>query len=354
MKPCILSFGKGIPRYSLPQKEIARRLSDLIGLGDQEAYNLEKLFLNSTIQQRFSVIPDIIGRGLPNEGNVGMSERNAIYKREAPKLAERAAKEAIENWGGQPDQLSHIISISCTGVIAPGIEFLLIEPLGLRRTIKRLGINFMGCFGAFQGLRTAAQIAQQHPEHRVLVICTELCSLHLHSRETMESIVINSLFSDGAAAFIMGCDPTVSEQTYGELVNDYSYAFEGSLDAMTWEAGDEGYEMSLSASVPSVLQEGMHSFLQELLPKDVACLDCNWAIHPGGKAILEKIEKVMGLSQEKHTAASRHILANHGNMSSATFLYLLDHLQQKENKKEWTIGMGFGPGLSIEGVLLKQ
>jgi len=210
----------------------------------------------------------------------------------------------------------------------------------------------MGCFGAFQGLRTAAQIAQQHPRHRVLVICTELCSLHLHPRETTESIIINSLFSDGAAAFIMGSEPVGFERTYGEFVNDYSYAFQDSLDAMTWEAGDHGCEMTLSASVPAVLQEGMGAFLQNLLPKNVSFLDCDWAIHPGGKAIIERIEKVVGLSQE-HTAATWHVLANHGNMSSATFIYLLKHLQERQRRKEWIIGMGFGPGLSIEGVLLK-
>jgi len=353
MKPYILSLGKGIPSYSLSQKEIAKQMSDLIGLSDQDAYDLEKLFLNSAIQRRYSVLPDIIGKNQPNEEAIGMGERNAIYKREAPKLARKAAEQAIEKWGGQPHHISHIISISCTGVIAPGIEFLLIEPLGLNRTIKRLGINFMGCFGAFQGLCTAAQIAHQNPQHRILVICTELCTLHLHLRETMESIVINSLFSDGAAAFIMGCEPKTFEKPHWELVNDFSYAFADSLDAMTWEAGDEGYEMTLSASVPAVLQGGMRSFLKKLLFQKVAFLDCDWAIHPGGKAILEKIEKVMNLSKE-HTAASWHVLANYGNMSSATFLYLLEHLQKEQNKKEWTIGMGFGPGLSIEGVLLKR
>ena len=182
MKPSILSIGKAVPSYSASQSEIAEVLIDLLGLDDEDAWMLQKIYQNSCIERRYSVLPTLLHPSYTGESHIGMTTRNDIYKREAPLLAQKAALHAIERWQRSATEITHILSVSCTGAITPGLEFKLAQALGLKPTVARLGINMMGCFGAFKGLSVAHKIACESPNNRVLVVCTELCSLHFRYR----------------------------------------------------------------------------------------------------------------------------------------------------------------------------
>ena len=282
-----------------------------------------------------------------------MSLRNEVYIKEAPRMAHASADKALNLWKGNRQNITHLISVSCTGVIAPGIEFHLLNSLGLSRSTDRLAINFMGCFGAFKALSVAKSIAREDPNNRVLLVCTELCSLHLNFDGKLETIISNAIFSDGSAAAIVGCEPRPEEKPLMEVVSHSSFALADSLPLMTWEACDEGLVMGLSRDVPQVIGKHVPSFAKALLGKDIKFEDCSWPLHPGGKAILESVEKACQLDRSQ-SSSSWEIWKNYGNMSSATFLFVLEDLLKKPPSHTWNIGLGFGPGLSMEGVLLRR
>lgn len=360
MSPSILALSTAVPSHVYLQEDVAKMAIAIFGLENEKAELTNRIYQNSAIEKRHSVIGDFHkpreewefwGSHYP-ETVPGMSNRNIRYKEEAPKLAEQAARDALESWGGDPSRLSHIISVSCTGVMAPGIEFHLMQKLGLSSSINRLGINFMGCFGAFKGLSVARAFAQESPDNRILLVCTELCSLHLQADHDGETIMGNSLFGDGSAAAIIGCMPDEQENPLFEIRRFHSLGFKNTLDKMSWEAGDQGLVMRLSHTVPVLIGRQIKEFAEALLKHDIRSDQCDWAIHPGGKSILQAIEKNLKLDP-KQTIASWNTLNEYGNMSSATFLFVLDLLSRQEKRREWTAGVGFGPGLSAEGILLR-
>lgn len=349
MKPTIFSLGTCLPSHSLPQAEIARYLINHLQLSDEEAWLLEKIYKNSAIEKRYSVLPYLIHS---KEDFLGMSVRNSIYKKEAPLLAEKAARRALEQWKRPLNEITHVISVSCTGVITPGIEFILARQLDLDRHTSLLGINFMGCHGAFKALKVATKIAKENPKNRILLVCTELCTLHFKPRGDIESIVIQSLFADGSAAVIIGSDPQENERPIFEFIEEKCDAIPDSLNDMTWDASSEGFDMTLSQRVPGIINKYIEPFVKKLAGT-INFQELEWAIHPGGKAIIEAVEKACAL--DKSSALSTwSVLKNYGNLSSATFLYVLWEIHQRQISKENIIGLGFGPGLSVEGLLLKN
>jgi predicted naringenin-chalcone synthase len=357
MNPSILALGKSVPSYSLSQTEIADRLSDLLDLQEEESWLLRKIYANSAISKRYSVLPDIIHPKNPyfsgKTGIIGMSKRNGIYKKEAPLLAERAAREALRHWPGMLNEITHVISVSCTGAMTPGIEFFLMERLGLEPYASLLGINFLGCYGAFKALKVAKKIAQENSKNRILLVSTELCTLHFKCCKDIESMVIQSLFADGSAAVIIGKEPRKNEISLFELVDDQSFVIKDSFKEMTWDASDEGFDMTLSARVPKLIGEYIESFVKRLIGASADLQEYEWAIHPGGKAIIEAVELALKLDRSQ-AASSWTVLKHFGNLSSATFLYVLEDIYQRQNAKEKILGLGFGPGLSVEGIVLQK
>lgn len=360
MCTAILSLSTAVPSHLYLQEEVAKKAVAIFGMDEDKAALTKRIYQNSAIHKRHSVIPDFHkerdewefwGSDYPNK-IPGMSKRNQRYKEEAPKLAEEAARQALERWGGDASQISHLISVSCTGVMAPGIEFHLMQNLGLSPSVNRLGINFMGCFGAFKGLSVAKAFAQEDHRHRILLVCSELCSLHLQADQEGETIMGHSIFADGAAGAIIG-KPGAGEVPLWEITRTHSLGFKHSLDKMSWEASDRGFLMRLSHTVPVLIGREIKAFAAGLLKEDVLTEGCDWAIHPGGKSIVQAIEKSLNL-QPDQTRASWETLRNYGNMSSATFLFVLEQLSRQENLRPWTAGLGFGPGLSAEGILLKK
>lgn len=361
MDVSILALSTVVPSYAFAQREIAEKIINLLSLSSEKAQTLRQLYQNSAIKTRYSVISDFMkerdewhfwGSTFPKK-IPGMSQRNELYKTEAPKLAFEAATKVLKTWDGDPQSISHVISVSCTGVIAPGIEFDLMHLLNLKPTTQRLGINFMGCFGAFKGLSVAQSFAKENPAHRVLVVCTELCSLHFQADHTYDNMLANSLFSDGAAAVIIGAEPKHNETSLWTIRAKGSLGLDKTKEKMKWEASDQGFVMKLSYTVPVLLGRQIVPFIQSLVDSDFSYADCDWAVHPGGKSIIEAIEKALKL-EKGFTQASWDTLAHYGNMSSATFLFVLDRLLELKSSKKWTMGIGFGPGLSLEGILLQR
>lgn len=361
MQSNILALSAVVPPHMYSQEETAQKLIDILSINKEKAEILNRIFQNSSIYKRHSIIDDFhkprkswefwgsqYPRKVPN-----MTTRNIRYKKEAPQLAEEAARQALNRWGGAGSRITHVISVSCTGVIAPGIEYYLMQNLGLAATVNRLGINFMGCFGAFKGLSVARAFAQENPDARILLVCTELCSLHLQADLDVETTTANSLFADGASAAIIGGNPLPEEVPLWDIIRTHSLGFKNSLDKMSWEASDRGFLMRLSHTVPALIRRNMKEFAEGLLPKEVQADQCDWAIHPGGKSILQAVEKALQLHPDQ-TKSSWKILGDYGNMSSATFLFVLEELSRQSNLRPWSAGVGFGPGLSAEGILLKR
>jgi len=361
MRASILAIGTAVPPFEYLQAEIGEKVINVLSLDSEKAKAIRLLYQNSAIHTRYSVLPDFTkersdwsfwGSEFPKT-IPGMAQRNDAYKVEAPKLAYQAAEKAIKAWGGDPSTITHVISVSCTGVIAPGIEFNLMQHLNLIPSTQRLGINLMGCFGAFKGLAVAHSFALENPNNRILLVCTELCSLHFQVEQNLDNMLANSLFSDGAAAVIVGSNPTPNETPHLEIHNKGSLGIDNSTEKMKWEAGDQGFVMKLSHTVPVLLSRKIGSFVDSLVNPHFSPTDCDWAIHPGGKSVIQAIEKALSL-EPTQTQASWDTLAAYGNMSSATFLFVLNRLIEQKSQKKWTLGLGFGPGLSVEGILLRR
>ncbi len=357
MTAAILGLGTASPPYIYNQDEVAEKFISMFNLDEAKSRALRQLYQNTGITKRHSIQSDFKndrqkwhfwGEDYPKTVP-GMGKRNLIYKQEAPKLAIQAAEKALQNWGGNPSELTHVISVSCTGMYAPGIEFELMQALQLNPSVNRLGINFMGCFGAFKGLSVARAFALENPQNRILVVCTELCSLHLQASQDLDTILGNAIFSDGAAAIVVGS----GEKGLWQIANLKSIGLQNSTDKMSWEASDTGFQMKLSHKVPVLLGRHIQSFVHDLLPQGLKMDNCDWPIHPGGKSILQAIEKALGLNKSQ-TQASWSVLSDYGNMSSCTFLFVLERLMQQEEQKPWAVGLAFGPGLSLEGAVFKR
>lgn len=361
MNSKILALSGVVPPHVFKQDEIAHKFRDIFSIDEERGQFINRIYHHSSIMNRYSVIDDFHkprnewefwGSEYPKTVP-GMSARNLRYKKEAPILAEKAARQVLERWGGKTSQITHLISVSCTGMIAPGIEYYLMQNLALSPTINRLGINFMGCFGAFKGLSVAQAFAQANPDARILLVCTELCSLHLQADLDPETLMANAIFSDGSAAAIIGGRCLPGEKPLWEMHHTHSLGFENSRDKMYWEAGDLGFQMGLCRTVPVYIKRHMKEFTKGLLSNGIEPDQCDWAIHPGGASILQAVEKALLLKTDQ-TESSWKILNDFGNMSSATFLFVLDELSRKTHSRPWTAGVGFGPGLSAEGILLRR
>lgn len=362
MTATLFSIATEVPPTFLAQKNFAEVAAKHLNLSDSNARLLDRIAQNSNIHERHSIVEDFVENGLKgsffgdNENADDFPQtaaRNNVFKKHAPLLAQSVCEKALKQWGGEREAITHVISVSCTGMIAPGIEFLLIDSLGLSRQVERLGINFMGCFGAFKGLAIAKALALENPSHRILLVCTELCSLHFQADAKKDTLVANSIFADGAAAVIVGSHAKASETPLFEIHNQTSVALNDTKTLMTWEAGNFGYHMRLSASVPKQIETHILPFISRLIGKDQCFDSYTWAVHPGGKSILEAVIRACQL-EPNQLKASWKVLENYGNMSSPTFLFVLKEILENPNDNDKVIGLGFGPGLSVEGLLLKR
>ncbi|WP_104127427.1 type III polyketide synthase [Cryobacterium sp. Y57] len=316
--------------------------------------------------------------------------RNELYITEATKLFVEAGRRALAACPDiRPDDVTHVVTVSCTGFYAPGPDYMLVRELGLKASTQRYHLGFMGCYAAMPALRTAKQFVEADPNAVVLVVSAELCSLHLRTSNDPDTIVASSLFSDGAAAGIVSARaPLPGEKALGLDLFETVITPVGEGD-MAWKIGDEGFEMILSTYVPHIIDEHIEEALAPLFARDAsitaqlaaplsegtsesaagdsvaarvltlappASLSSvieHWAIHPGGRSILDKTEAKLELRADQ-LSPSRETLRTNGNMSSATILFvmksILDGAATADGER--VCALAFGPGLTVESGLM--
>ncbi|GAA1958602.1 type III polyketide synthase [Agromyces allii] len=295
----------------------------------------------------------------------GTKARNAIYAREATGLYVEAGRAAIDATPGvAASEITHVITVSCTGFYAPGPDFMVARELGLDPGVERYHLGFMGCYASIPALRLARQLCQADAAAVVLVISVELCTLHLRSSNDPDTIVASSLFSDGAGAGIVSTRaPEPGERAF-ELDRFATRITPVGEDDMAWSIGDHGFEMVLSNAVPAIIDAHITGALEPLFEHDAALAEAlatdtsseaveHWAIHPGGRSILDKVESRLALT-EAQLVPARETLRDFGNMSSATVLFVLANILESRDAADGdrVAAMAFGPGLTVESALL--
>ena len=286
--------------------------------------------------------------------------RNEIFATEATKLFIEAGKAAVASAPGIGlDDITHVITVSCTGFFNPGPDYKVVRALGLQPSVQRYHLGFMGCYAAFPALRAAKQFCVADPSAVVLVICAELCSLHVRTSNDPDTIMGSAIFGDGAAASIVtarapeGPEPVIRLDHFETVLTPVGE------EAMAWNIGDEGFEMVLGSYVPHIIEEHITGALEPLLAREPELTAkpyrdiTHWAIHPGGRSILDKVESKLELTAEQLVPA-RETLREYGNMSSATVLFVLKYLLDRTAsvREERICSMAFGPGLTVETGLM--
>lgn len=358
----LMGVGTALPRFSVDQRTSADLARPLCCHADEHHKLLPKLFRLSMIQRRGSVLLESESGGhrqtfyppAITEADPGPTthDRMQRYTHEALPLAMSAARSAIEQAHWTPQDITDLVTVSCTGFAAPGVDIALIRELGLSRRVSRTSIGFMGCHGAFNGLRVAAALTAANPQSRVLLCAVELCSLHFAYGWNPQQIVANALFADGAAA-VTGCHlPTPPPETWRIAANG-TCIVPDTEDAMSWHIGDHGFVMTLSPHVPSLIQLHLRPWLEEWLESQGLTLSevRSWAVHPGGPRVVSTVAAALDISNDA-VADSLAIFAECGNMSSPTILFILDRLRQHDAPRP-CVALGFGPGLTIEAVLFR-
>jgi alpha-pyrone synthase len=355
------------PPFGITQTQALTFLSQLEGVSSALYDRASKVYANSGIDRRYTCIPDFLTQP-PNfafhpnnwrlEPAVSTYDRNQWYQTYASKIATNAAAQVLEQLQLEAQSITHLIVVSCTGFSAPGIDVHLMEQLGLRSDVDRTMIGFMGCCAAFNGLKTAHAICQSNPKARVMLVCVELCTLHFQVENTLESVVVNALFGDGAAAAILSSQS--DETALGKLayVDGASELAPDSRNLMSWTIGNSGFLMGLSSQVPKAIVKHLPDYLKNLLGRNgLNQGDLNfWAIHPGGRQIVDRIKNSFQL-EDALVQDSYDVLHDYGNMSSCTILFILKRLlsqHESGNGFDRGLALAFGPGLTIEGCLFQK
>lgn len=325
---------------------------------------VERIYPRSGIGRRSSVVEDYAHddpsrfRFYPSNWALDpvptTADRMKFYEEASVTLAEEAARAALANAGIKAQSVTHLVLSTCTGFFAPGPDVLLVHRLGLGLHVRRTVIGFMGCYAGFNGIRCAQQIVRAEPEAVVLQVCVELCSLHFQRDSDPESLVSNCLFGDGSAAAVFA-GPQHADRKQASLVATHT-ALDNSLDHMTWRIGDHGFRMRLSTEVPRTLKKNAVPFVDALL--DFARTGrkeggLGWAIHPGGRQIVDALGEVLDL-EDRDLESSRRVLLDHGNMSSATILFVLNRALTSNADSSHVVALGFGPGLTMEGAVFRR
>ncbi len=354
----ITSIATAVPDNCFPQMQIAEFMAAALQMDDYNQRRLKALYRSTKIAQRYSVLSDYGKQPeaytfYPNTADLepfpSVSQRMTAYKKYALPLCLKAIAKLSNT-----ENITHIITVSCTGMYAPGIDIEIIAALQLNTHIQRTAINFMGCYGAFNGLKMADTICKADTKAKVLLVCVELCTLHFQKKMDEDFLLSNALFADGAAAVLV--EAQANENTKALALKSFfcDLYFEGKQD-MAWQVGDLGFEMTLTSYIPKLVKAGIKALIDKLLQN--AGLNAHeislYAMHPGGKAILEAIEKALEISEEENKYAYS-VLKNYGNMSSCTVLFVLEEIlkDSKNQKGQNILSCAFGPGLTLESMIL--
>ena len=359
MSTYIQNIGTAVPHNAISKNEVLKFMIKAHEMDGPAARELEILYRATGIQKRHSVLDDYSRTDsftfYPNTAGLNPFPDTAIrqekYRKEAVSLSMKAINDCMN--GTDVSKITHLITVSCTGMYAPGLDIDIVRELGLNPEVKRTAINFMGCYAAFNALKVADAFCMSSQEVSVLVVCTELCTLHFQKAPTEDNLLASALFSDGSAAVLLsnrasGGNCLRIDQFHATI--DHS-----GQEEMAWEIGNTGFEMKLSASVTEFLEKKIGILVNKL--KEVSGIDefTHYALHPGGRRILQVLEHKLGISKD-HNRYSHNVLKNFGNMSSATILFVLkamisDPEIMKDHERK-ILSLAFGPGLTLESMIL--
>jgi predicted naringenin-chalcone synthase len=360
----ITSIGTASPENKFSQDTLANFMIKAMQLDANGSRILKTVFKASGISTRYSVLEDY-GRddnfsfysNTPNfEPFPSTEKRLKIFRDHALTLSAKAIHDALDQLPAfDKSTITHLIVVCCTGMYAPGLDIDIVKHIGLSSTVQRTCITFMGCYAAFNAIKAADAFCKSEHNAKVLIVCTELCSLHFQKQATDDNLIANALFADGAAALVM-------EAQTEKNISLVPISFHSDLQPngeqdMAWTVGDAGFEMKLSTYVPDIIKDGIRKLTMTLLSKiNKQLSDIRYfAIHPGGRKILAAIEEELDLTKEHNTPAY-NVLKNYGNMSSPTVLFVLkeifNNLKTTDNN-EHILSFAFGPGLTLESMMLR-
>ncbi|MGD0727832.1 MAG: type III polyketide synthase [Spirochaetia bacterium] len=370
----IHGIATSVPKTSYTQQFAVDFLQKLSVFSDRQRRFLRRLYQNTAIDKRHTVIDDY-GKDpsahtfYPKNDQLlpepGLEARNDVFIRESNRLSEQAARSLLSSLPlFDPYKITHLITVTCTGFSAPGFDYHLVNALGLRRDIHRSHIGFMGCYAAFPAMRLARDICVANPGAHVLIAAVELCSLHFQQKTDLDFMIANALFADGAAAVLVGpasdAERGQSEGGYFRqgaqlLLNGFaSRIIPESEQDMAWKIGAHAFDMRVSAYVPRLIEQNIRSIVEDLLSTtDTAFDDIDiWAVHPGGRAILDRTAAALNIPQSA-LIHSYEVLREYGNMSSATIFFVLQRIL--ETSESGTVfATAFGPGLTVESGLFRK
>ncbi|GFN33962.1 type III polyketide synthase [Paenibacillus xylaniclasticus] len=363
-KVALFGIGTAVPDCQLDQKDTAARLAEGLEAGGRrdQARWARRIFHQSGVEKRYTCERSLSGPasesryapGTERDKAPRTSERMALYREHAPILAERAARAALADSGVEAGAITHLLTVSCTGMYLPGLDAELAHRLGLRSGLRRLPLTFLGCAAGMTAIRTARELVHAEEQAVALIVCVELCTLHTQPSGDRESLYAAAFFGDGAAACVIGRPSVISDQGV-RRTKDMFILSEGrselapaAAESMRWTVGDNGFDLYLSPKVPELLGQYVPDMLEQYAP---GWTPSWWAIHPGGKGIVDAMQKLFELSDEQ-VSVSREVLRAYGNMSSVTIMFVLrgaqERLRRQRSGPNEGLAVAFGPGLTAE------
>ncbi|MGO4542815.1 type III polyketide synthase [Paenibacillus sp. 2TAB19] len=357
----IVGIGTAVPAYKLEQTNTSQRLTEALREYPDSARWAKRIFKQCGVETRYTCEPNLLesadqcryflqasGEELPTT-----ADRMKTYKRESVPLAIVAARKAMEDANLQASEITHLITVSCTGQFLPGMDTVIVRELELAATVNRLPLNFLGCAAGLRGINLSKHIIESDAKAKVLLVCVELCTLHIQPSSEREALFGASFFGDGASACVIGSLEEKLQYARGvfRLGTDRSVLLSDCADEMVWEVGNFGFDLYLSPNIPKLIGATIPEQIGQLIGENK--LPELWAIHPGGKGIIDTLVDSYGLTEEQ-SRPSRNVLRDFGNMSSATILFVLDemrqHLIERGAGPASGLALAFGPGLTCEMV----
>lgn len=365
----ITAISTALPPHKSQQSQLAGFMAAAHKFEGNEERKLRFLYSRSGIDSRYSVVPDYMNNGharelFPDSKDLEpfptLETRMELFNRHALPLCLQSLSTAVKEGRMNKNSITHLITVSCTGLFAPGIDIELVQQLELNPNISRSSVNFMGCYAAVHALKQADYICKSNPDAVVAVVSVELCTLHFQKKDDIDNITANMIFADGAAAaLVVGNNVAQKHSLHGYKMLDFfsQVALNGKKD-MAWRLSSTGFLMTLSSYIPDLIKQDIKQLFTSALNKlQLKQTDIqHWAIHPGGKKIVEYIGDELGLT-DTDVESPLNVLRNYGNMSSATILFVLKDLWENKlnpEKPELTFGVAFGPGLTMESLVLQN
>ncbi|WCJ22963.1 Chalcone and stilbene synthase family protein [Euphorbia peplus] len=367
-KATILAIGKAFPSQLIPQDCLVEGyIRDTKCMDVSIKEKLERLCKTTTVKTRYTVMcKDILDKypELATEGSPTIKQRLEIANPAVVEMAKEASLSCIKQWGRPVEDITHIVYVSSSEIRLPGGDLYLSSELGLRSDVNRVMLYFLGCYGGVTGLRVAKDIAENNPGSRVLLTTSETTILGFRppNKSRPYDLVGAALFGDGAAAVMIGADPKMDRECpFMELNYAVQQFLPGTQNVIDGRLSEEGINFKLGRDLPQKIEDNIEEFCRKLILKGGLSADFNnlfWAVHPGGPAILNRLETTLNLNSDK-LECSRRALMDYGNVSSNTIFYVMEYMrdalkEKKADGEEWGLALAFGPGITFEGILLRS